>query len=428
MGERFLPTHQAAMFLLAINLGLLWLLMAMPLGRRTLRVRQIVQQRAEGVWNIMRPAGDLTSWHPSVISVSPVEGQPDLVEFAYRHPDRYGHPTRRTMAVDRTSMTAGGSYSCELRVVSDSTLDQDFWHGFTEKRTVERIPTGSLVTIEQTDTYRGLAVFLFRFFLLRRELAALRDHVEGRQGSALGHLEHPLWQTVLVVVSTLLLWPFFGLDMTGLMMSTFLTLVIVLHELGHMIAYRAFGHPSARMIFLPLLGGIAVGGRPYNTLFEVATCALMGAGMSAFLVPILVAAHEAVIGLPHADGVQGPILVFLIILGAFNLLNLLPTYRFDGGQVLRQIFENQRMLAIASFGVTGVVLWTGWRIGLSPQTLLVGLAVFILLSLIRAKGAKPRDELVPMTPAERLMTGFGYYAALAIHVYAVVYACDRLFG
>lgn len=423
-----MATHQSALFLLAVNLGLLWLLMAAPLGRRTLRVRQIVRERAEEVWNITRPAGNLTAWHPSVISVSPVDGHPDLVEFAYRHPDRHGHPTRRTMAVDRASMTAGGSYSCELRVVSDSTLDQDFWHGFRETRMVERIAAGSLVTVEQTDTYRGLAFFLFRFFLLRRELAALRNHVEGRQGSAFAHLEHPLWQTLLVIVSTLLLWPFFGLGITGLMMSTFLTLVIVLHELGHMIAYRAFGHPSARMIFVPLLGGIAVGGRPYNTLFEVATCALMGAGMSAFLVPILVAAHESVIGLPPTDGTGGPILVFLVILGAFNLLNLLPTYRFDGGQVLRQIFANQRMLAIASFGVTGVVLWTGWRIGLSAQTLLVGLSVFTLLSLIRTKGAKPRDELVPITPAERLMTGFGYYAALAIHVYAVVYACDRLFG
>ncbi|PYB75146.1 hypothetical protein [Rhizobium wuzhouense] len=423
-----MATHQAAVFLLAVNLGLLWLLMAAPLGRRTLRVRQTIRERAEDVWNITRPAGDLASWHPSVISVSPVEGHPDLVEFAYRHPDRHGRPSRRTMAVDRASMTAGGSFSCELRVVADSTLDQTFWDGFSERRLVERTAAGSLVTVEQTDTYRGLAFYLFRYLLLRRELAALRDHVEGRQGSALAHLEHPLWQTLLVVLSTLLLWPFFGLTMTGLMMSTFLTLVIVLHELGHMIAYRAFGHPSARMIFVPLLGGVAVGGRPYNTLFEVATCALMGAGVSGFLVPVLVAAHQSVLGLPHAAGTEGPILVFLVILGAFNLLNLLPTYRFDGGQVLRQVFENQTMLALASFGVTGVILWTGWRIGLPPSTLVIGLVVFTLLSLIRTKGAKPRDELVPMTPAERLMTGFGYYAALAMHAYAVIYACERLFG
>ncbi|KQW28591.1 hypothetical protein ASE36_08790 [Rhizobium sp. Root274] len=423
-----MATHQAALFLLAVNLGLLWLLMAVPLGRRTLKVSQSLRERAEDVWNITRPAGDLTAWHPSVIAVTPVDGHPDLVEFAYRHPDRHGRPSRRTMVVDRASMTAGGSFSCELRVVADSTLDQTFWNGFSERRTVERTATGSVVTVEQTDTYRGLAFYLFRLFLLRRELAALRDHLEGRRGSPLSRLEHPLWQTLLVILSTLLLWPFFGLTRTGLMMSTFLTLVIVLHELGHMVAYRAFGHPSARMIFVPLLGGIAVGGRPYNSLFEVASCALMGAGVSAFLVPTLVATHESVLGLPHASSSEGPILIFLVILGAFNLLNLLPTFRFDGGQVLRQIFQNQTMLALASFAVSGVVLWTGWRIGLSAQTLIVGLAVFTLLSLIRTTGARPREELVAMTSAEKLMTGFGYYAALAMHVYAVIYACDRLFA
>lgn len=422
-----MATHQAAVFLAAFNLALLWLLMAAPLGRRTIRVSRIIRERPEELWNITRPAGDLTAWHPNVISVEPVDGKPDLIEFAYRNPDRHGRPSRRTMIVDRTAMTAGTCFSCDLRVVGDSTLDQTFWEGYRESRKVERAPLGSRVTFEQTDNYRGLAFYLFRRMALSRELASLKDHVEERHSSGFLHFEHPAWQTVLVIISTLLLWPFFSLTATGLMMSVFLTLVILLHELGHMVAYRAFGHPSVRMIFVPLLGGIAIGGRPYNSHFEVATCALMGAGFSALLVPILVAAHQSVQGIAHPATMDGPTLVFLVILGAFNLLNLLPTYRFDGGQVLRQVFEGQRALAITSFVVTGVILWTGWRIGLGAPMLIGGLMIFILLSLIRTKSIKPREALVPMNAAERLMTGFGYYAALAIHAYAVIYACDRLF-
>lgn len=422
-----MATHQAAVFLAAFNLGLLWLLMAAPLGRRTIRVSRLVHERPEEVWNVTRPAGNQTAWHPNVISVTPVDGKPDLVEFAYRHLDRYGQPARRTMIVDRTAMTATGSFSCDLRVIGDSTLDPSFWEGYRESRKVERTPLGSRVTFEQTDNYRGLAFYLFRRMALARELASLRDHIEERPSSSLLHFEHPAWQTVLVIVSTLLLWPFFGLTATGLMMSVFLTLVILLHELGHMVAYRAFGHPSARMIFVPLLGGVAIGGRPYNSHFEIATCALMGAGFSALLVPILVAAHQSVAGIPHPVGMDGPALVFLVILGAFNLLNLLPTYRFDGGQVLRQVFEGQRALAITSFIVTGVILWVGWRIGLQAPMLIGGLAIFILLSMIRTKSVKPREALLPMNASERLMTGFGYYAALAMHAYAVIYACDRLF-
>lgn len=422
-----MATYQAAVFLAAFNLGLLWLLMAAPLGRRTISISRIIRERPEELWNITRPAGDQTVWHPNVIAVEPVDGKPDLVEFAYRNPDRHGQPSRRTMIVDRTAMTSAGSFSCHLRVVGDSTLDQSFWEGYQESRRIERAPLGSRVTFEQTDNFRGLAFYLFRRMALARELSALRDHVEESPGSPLLHFEHPAWQTVLVVLSTLILWPFFGMNAQGLMISVFLTLAILLHELGHMVAYRAFGHATTRMLFVPLLGGIAIGGRPYNSHFEVATCALMGAGFSGLLVPILVAAHQSAMEISHPLAADGPILVFLVILGAFNLLNLLPTYRFDGGQVLRQVFEGQRALAVTSFLVTGVVVWTGWRVGLGAPFLIVGVALFTLLSMIRTKSAKPREALTPMNAAERLMTGFGFYAALAMHVYAVIYACDRLF-
>lgn len=421
-----MATYQAALFLLAVNLGILWLMMAAPIGVRTIRVTRKVKARAEHVWNNVRPTADLSAWHPSVIGVEPVEGTPGRIEFSYRHPDRHGNPTKRIVAVDRTAMTAGSNFSCDLRIVDDSALDRSFWDGYSERRIVERDGQRSRVTFELTDTYRGLAAYLFRLHLMRREITALQDHLEKRPASRATHLEHPLWQTVIIVLSTLLLWPFFGLNKAGLMISTFLTLVIILHELGHMIAYRTFGHPSARMIFIPLLGGIAIGGRPYHTRFEVATCALMGAGVSAMLVPILIAAHQSTASLVQSKDFDGPILVFLVILGAFNLLNLLPTYRFDGGQVLRQVFESGKLLAVATFGVTGAILWTGWLIGFSPAMLMGGLAVFTLLSLIKTRTVKPSSELIAMSPAERLMTGFGYYAALSIHAYALIYACEKL--
>lgn len=31
-----------------------------------------------------------------------------------------------------------------------------------------------------------------------------------------------------------------------------------------------------------------------------------------------------------------------------------------------------------------------------------------------------------MTPPQRLLAGFGLYAALSLHGYAIVYACDAL--
>ena len=423
-----MASYQAAIILLTINLGLLWLLMAYPLGLRTLRVSRRLRVRPEEIWRLMRPSGAMTEWHPHILSATPMKDSPDKIEFFYRHPDRHGQPSRRIMAVDRMAVTASGVYTCDLRVVSDSTLDSSFWAGYRESRRIEPCSGGTRVTFEQTDSYRGLAFYLFRRIALRRELQALEDHVTGQKSSDRLALEHPLFQVFLAIISTLMLWPFFGLNTQGLMMSSFLTLVIVLHELGHMIAYRAFGHKSTRMIFVPLLGGIAVGGRPYNTRFEVATCALMGPGISAFLVPILISLHSSLGKTELAQEVGSPLLVFLLILGAFNLLNLIPMYRFDGGRILRQVFDSQRMLALGSFGIAAAIVATGWHIGLPPLALLAGLAVFTLLSMIRTSPVRPREELTAMSSPERLIAGFGLYSAVSMHALAIAYACDHLFG
>ena len=78
--------------------------------------------------------------------------------------------------------------------------------------------------------------------------------------------------------------------------------------------------------------------------------------------------------------------------------------------------------------MTLVILWVGWRIGLPPLALVAALAVFTLVSLFGGRNVKPRLALDPMTVPERLLAGLGLYAAIAIHGYAIVYACDRLFA
>jgi len=416
---------QSAGLLLSINLGLLWLLMRMPLGQRTISVVRTFHCPPETLWKAINPAGEAADWHHAVISSRPIAHRPGFVEQVYSHLDRNGEPLRRVLALD--PLPAGGVHAFRSRIADDSTLDPQFWTHYTESRTIRATPQGATLEISQTDHYRGLAFLLFRYFVLQREVRSLQGWLETGISKPQGYFEGPLVQTGLAILSTLLLWPFFGLSVSGLMISTFLTLVIALHELGHMAAYRAFGHKSVRMIFVPLLGGIAIGGRPYKNLFEVAACALMGAGMSAFLVQIVITAYQG-IGhglLPASFG--RPLLVFLLILGAFNLLNLLPMHRFDGGQVLRQIFRTRHSLMVASFAVTGCILAIGWEIGLSNNLLIAGLVVFILLSMIGSGSVKPRQKLDEMNDGERMLVAFGLYAAIAMHGYAIIFASENLF-
>ncbi|KQV27791.1 hypothetical protein ASC97_05295 [Rhizobium sp. Root1203] len=418
---------QSAILLLFINLGLLGLLMRIPLGIRTLHLSRTFQCSPETLWSAMHPAGTAGNWHHSVITSKPLAGRRGVVEQTYTHPDRNDVPLRRLLALEPLPAVSGNAHGFQSSVIDDSTLDPSFWKDFRERRIVRPTRDGALLEIDQTDRYRGLAFLIFRYVALRREMQALEGWLKTGESRPQGRFEHPLAQFGLAVLSTLLLWPFLGLTMQGLMISTFLTMVITLHELGHMAAYRMFGHASVKMIFVPLLGGIAIGGRPYRSLFEVATCALMGAGMSAFLVPILIVAHQ-VAGrgiLPAAS--SAPLLVFLLILGAFNLLNLLPMHRFDGGQVLRQIFRTRWSQITASFVVTLCILLIGFEIGLSANMLTVGLLVFVVVSLIGARSVKPRQKLEEMTDPERMLMGFGLYAAIAMHGYAIVFAIGNLF-
>jgi Zn-dependent protease len=418
-GEDGMSTSVSVILLLAINLGLIWLLIAAPIGRRTLQITRTFKASPPRIAALVSPLGREADWHPSILSSERLSAE--RVRQTFSHPDRRGNPITRMLAVNEAAEAE--NIACETRVIEDSALDAAFWHHFVERRTLRPVAGGTALTVEQTDRYRGVAFLLYRYIQLRREMKALEQWLETGSGEVRGVLERPVTQAGLAVLSTLLLWPFFGLNARGLLLSTLLTVVIVLHELGHMAAYRAFGHQRVRMIFVPLLGGIAVGGRPYNSRFEVAVCALMGAGMPAFLVPPLIALHDTA-GRPTG----AILLIFLLILGAFNLLNLLPMHRFDGGQVLRQVFSTRRSLLAASFLVTLAIVWVGWRIGLPVGLLMAGLAVFTALSLIGAGGVKPKAALDPMTAPQRLLAGFGLYAAIVLHGYAIVYACDRLLG
>jgi Zn-dependent protease len=420
-----MTAFESAGLLLFINLGLLWLLMRIPLGARTISMTCVFRCPPETLWKAINPAGEAADWHHAVISSKPLANRREIVEQVYSHLDKNGNPLRRLLALEPIATAGGHGY--RSHIADDSTLDQVFWRNYSESRIIRWTPQGSVLEIAQTDRYRGLAFLLFRYFVLRREMRALEGWLETGQSKPQGYFEHPAVQTGLAVFSTLLLWPFFGLSMSGLMISTFLTMVIVLHELGHMAAYRTFGHRSVRMIFVPLLGGIAIGGRPYKSLFEVAACALMGAGMSAFLVPILIACYRAAEKGHLPAETCAPLMIFLLILGAFNLLNLLPMHRFDGGQILRQIFRTRNTLMGASFAVTACILGIGFEIGIPNAFLIAGLAVFTLLSMIGAGSIKPRQQLEPMRDGERMLVAFGLYAAIAMHGYAVIFASEMLF-
>lgn len=407
--------------LAALNLGLIFLLMAVPLGRRTIRMSRVVKAPRDKLWAALWPLGADAGWSEEILSAAPLGGDA-AARLMVNWSGRDGAPIQRDVALD--DARPGRSFA--LRVTEDSSLDASFWADYREAVELDDVAVGTRVTLSRTDRYRGLAFLVFRYFALRREIGKLKRWAETGRYRKGGVFEHPVTQLGLAVVSVLVFWPFFGLNLVGFTFALALTAAVFLHELGHILAFRVAGHRSARMIFVPLLGGIAIGGRPYDSRFEVAFVALMGAGFSAFLVPLAIAGseHAQATGLLPIAALLG---VFAGCSALFNLGNLVPVWKFDGGQVLRQIFPTPAMQAIASFALLSAFLALGHMAGFHSGVLVAGGLVFAALSLITAgSGVKLRHELKPIARFERVAITAALLAVFSVHGFGVLWAAEKL--
>ncbi|MGB8817919.1 MAG: site-2 protease family protein [Rhizobiaceae bacterium] len=401
--------------LIIINLGLIWFLMAVPLGRRTVTVSKRVDAKSDLIWSAVFPFGSNALWDGAYMSVQAIDLCRADVEIAFDGRD--GKPIRRT--IELSDVVLGQTYT--LRVVDDNSLHGSFWAHHLE--TVQLAPSGeeTLVTVSETDHYRGAAFLVFRYFKNRRHLNALDEWAKTGSYQKRGLFETFPVQVGMAILSALILWPFFGLSTSGLMLSAVLTAVVVLHEAGHMFAFRAMGHRSARMIIIPFLGGLALGGRPYNSHFEVGFSALMGAGFSVFPVIAAISLYSPLqqAGFVSAAAVVG---AFGTIGAIFNLGNLVPVWKFDGGQVIRQIFRTRLGQGLASFLLLGGLLAVGKAGGFSNQALVVVGIVFSLLSVVTSgTGVKPKFALVPMSAKERCLVFFGLLAAFGAHAAGAIW-------
>lgn len=409
----------AIAIVVGVNLGLIFLLMAAPLGRRTLTVARRMAVPPAILRDALWPLGRSAGWSGEILSAAP-EGD-GLARLSLSWEGRDGRPIERLVRLDADE----GRLRFGLTVVEDSSLDGDFWADFREETSIVPDGDGARVEIAQSDRYRGLAFLVFRYFRLRRTLSGLERWAATGRKPARGVFEHPVTQVGFAVLSALILWALFGFTAPGFLVAVVITMVVALHELGHLAAFRLMGHRRVRMIFVPILGGIAIGGRPYDSRFEVAFVALMGAGFSAFLVPLLIAASSLVASAGNTRAAAG-IAVFAGVLALFNLANLVPVWRFDGGQVLRQICGGRLALLLSSFGLLAAFMLVALAAGFEGRIVLVAGAVFAMLSLITTGGsARPRHELKPVGRFDALALGAALVASFVIHSTALIWLADR---
>ncbi len=233
-------------------------------------------------------------------------------------------------------------------------------------------------------------------------LYALRGGLVGKGGvvTLAGFDANALVMGVLAVGAAVYFFgPLYGLA---------LILSVMVHEFGHVAAYRVCGHSDARFRLIPLIGGVAISDQVPASHEKDFFITLMGPGIC--IAPMVLAMALLELDWPHDTATADFIWTFATVTGAINFFNLLPFWPLDGGRCLSILsatffprFAQQVTMAMAAAAIV---------LAISTQSL--GLTFFALMgaqSLIRGHDVTRFQR--PMSLSRGALAAAAYFATLA---------------
>src|SRR4051794_7953474 len=149
------------------------------------------------IWQALYPLGADAGWSGEILSAEPIGEGGALARVKLSWEGRDGQPIERKVRL--SDVVEGERYA--MQVADDSSLDGAFWTDYREDNSIDECDGASLVTLRRTDRYRGLAFPVFRFFVMRRELARLKEWAETGSFVRRGLFERPLTQVGFAMLS-----------------------------------------------------------------------------------------------------------------------------------------------------------------------------------------------------------------------------------
>jgi Zn-dependent protease len=185
--------------------------------------------------------------------------------------------------------------------------------------------------------------------------------------------------------------------------------VLLVHELGHYLAMRAFNYHNLRMFFIPFFGA-AVSGQHYNVPgWKKVIVSQMGPVPGIILGVIIGGA-----GLLLHHALLTKVAIVTLILNGFNLLPVLP---FDGGWVFHTLLFSRHYLLDTTFRVlAALALMVGGSLSHNKILMYLGIPMLISIPLthriariattLRARGISPTpadDQTIPAETAQAII-------------------------
>jgi Zn-dependent protease len=168
-----------------------------------------------------------------------------------------------------------------------------------------------------------------------------------------------------------------------------LTGIVIFHEMGHFLAMKLYNYKDLGIFFIPLLGAYASGTKKEISQKQSAIILLAGplpgiiVGIILFFVCERQLIHSVSLDTISLLIVTSKLLIFL------NILNLLPIYPLDGGQLLNRLFLDETKIVAKIFVVISALALGYFAIKLSFYPLLI----FPVMMLLRLRTDSKFDQL-----------------------------------
>jgi Zn-dependent protease len=294
------------------------------------------------------------------------------------------------------------------RILVDGT-ESELVHGPDDRLGYElsTSPEGTRLTVFREVTPNGIMDAILAPFGARVGARTYKKKIEKEVGAPRTTLERlaasGIVLSLVAFASFCYLW--------GFQFAAILAVVILLHELGHVLAMKLVGMEVKGIYLIPFFGGIAVPKSPYRTDFQTGFVCLMGPGFSLVPTFAFLAAYQIIGGAILYDAA----LVSAII----NLINLLPILPLDGGHVVKSILTavNRRLANIAALIGCAAGVFLAWRY----ETYILGVLVLLVAGGLLFPG-KDKDqkepERVPMSGLAAAVLLVGLLVTAAGHGYA----------
>jgi stage IV sporulation protein FB len=125
-------------------------------------------------------------------------------------------------------------------------------------------------------------------------------------------------------------------------------LVIIVHELGHLVFMRLFDYGNLKIFIVPILGALVNGKKQIISQSKLVIILLAGPVPGILIGTILYFLNREL----QNDTIKMLSLSFLFI----NLLNCLPFYPLDGGRLMEVLFSKQGYYLRLIFGVLSIIV------------------------------------------------------------------------